>query len=219
MKSPKDKERYRQWRIDNPDKIAAQRARRAARRRGELAPWVKPPPPTPEQSRAREIERQKRNYQKRIKRLASDPEYAAAYRAYHRARAAKRYAKTIGDPAAHAEKLEKERIRRAEKRKLNAERAAIQKPQRAKMTPEERRKRRQAQQKEYDRIRRGKLRAARASEVAAAIANQPPPPPPVVCPDPPELQALFKKASKGLPPMERYTGKKLGAFTARAKWI
>ncbi len=42
-------------------------------------------------------------------------------------------------------------------------------------------------------------RARRAAEVAAAKARQTAPAEQVICPDPPELQALFKKASKGEP--------------------
>lgn len=216
MKTEKEKERYRQWRKENPEKVAAQRARYKARKSGQLESWVKPEKPTAEQIRARNIERQKSKYLKRKERLASDPEFAAAYRAKERARAVARYAKVISDPAIQAAKNEKERIRRAEKQRLKAEVAA--KPQRTKMTPEERRLRRRFQQNEYDRKKREKLRAERSAEVSAAIAKNPPKTP-VFCPDPPELQALFAKASKGQRPIDPYYGKKMGAFTARTKWM
>lgn len=62
-------------------------------------------------------------------------------------------------------------------------------------------------------------RAKRSAEVAAAMARQAPAPEPIVCPDPPELQALFKKASKGEParPHNPYV-KKRSAYQIRG-WI
>jgi hypothetical protein len=243
MKSERDKQRYREWRQNNPDKVREQRKRRYARSIGLLPPYEKPAPLTDEQLREKAIAKKKLEYQRRKERLATDPEYAEKFRAKERARGARRYAKLLADPEKRAQKLEQERIRNrikkgipldapvmtkgltaeqraerhAEKERLKAERAAARPPRK---TPEERKARRHEWQKEYDRKKRDLARARRAAEVANDMARYPSSfEPKKVCPDPPELQALFKKASKGEPPYERFTGKKMGAFTARAKWI
>lgn len=235
------------WRIENPDKVLEQRLRRQARKRGELEPWIKPEPLTAEETRARDLERKKRHYQKRKERLASDPEYAAAYYAKEAARAAKRYARLRADPVALAAQREKERerkraagkntnprkpamprdeylARRRDKRRLELRRERglpddyvfPKSPPRISKTGEKL----PAKPKAISREKRLKAeRARRAAEVEAAKAIQSPKPEPAVSPDPPELIALFKKASKGEPPTphSRYV-KKRSAFQLRG-WI
>lgn len=243
MKSEKDKERYRRWRQENPDKVREQRKRRWARKTGVLPPYEKPAPLTAEQLQEKSLAKKKLEYQRRKERLATDPEYAEKFRAKERERGVRRYARLLADPEKRAQKLEQERIRnrikkgipldapvmtrgltdeqraerKAEKERLKAERAAARPP---KMTPEERKARRRVWQKEYDKKKRDLARARRAAEVAEAMARYPSSQPhKIIVNDPPELAALFKKASKGERPFERFTGKKMGAFTARAKWI
>jgi hypothetical protein len=234
LKSEKDKERYRRWRLENPDKVREQRKRRWARKIGVLPPYEKPAPLTEEEVHARHIQRMKDHHQRRKDRMAADTEYASRIREQELARHRRRYEQLKADPVAYQAKLEAERNRRrllrgnrltdeqraerkAEKERLKAERAAARPP---KMTPEERKARRREWQKEYDKKKRDLARARRAAEVAEAMSRYPSILDPLkVCADPPELQALFKKASKGERPFERFTGKKMGAFTARAKWI
>lgn len=245
MKSPKDKLRYSQWRINNPDKVSEQRRRRSQRKAGKLEPWVKPEPLTDEQKRARDIERKKRDYLKRKARLAADPEYAANFYAKEKARAERRYERLCADPVALAAKREKERERK---------RALVTNPKKPAMSKSEYLAHRREQNRLKLRRERGlpddyvfpksqprvsktgeKLpakskpqtrkqrlsaeRARRAAEVAAAKARQPAPAEPVICPDPPELQALFAKASKGEPvrPHNPYA-KKRSVFQIRG-WI
>lgn len=120
---------------------------------------------------------------------------------------------------------DEEKARRlAEKEQRKAERAAEREANRVarppKLTPEERELRRRAKRAEYDRKKRDLARARRAVEVANDKAGYPSScTTPKVCPDPPELQALFAKASKGEKPFARFTGTKMGVFTARTKWM
>jgi hypothetical protein len=243
MKSEKDKERYRRWRAENQDKVREQRKRRWARKTGLLPAYVAPEPLSAEETQARHIERMKKHHQRRKERMASDPEYAKRIREQELARHRRRYDQLKADPVAYQAKLDAERNRRrvkkgipldapvmgnrltaeqraerkAEKERLKAERAAARPP---KMTLEERKARRRVWQKEYDKKKRDLARARRAAEVAEAMARYPSSQSPkIIVNDPPELAALFKKASKGERPFERFTGKKMGAFTARAKWI
>ena len=246
MSSEKDKERQKRWREQNPEKVRAQWQRRLAREKGILAPWVKPEKLTEEQARERNAARMKQYHQNRKERLAADPEYAAEMNRRNKAREAERYARLKANPAAlEAMRLrernrkrlkrgipldaavmsyrltDEERARRkAEKERLKAERAAARAAMPPKMTPEERAERRREQQRAYDKKKRDLERQKRAAEVAESKASyHGSAPMPKVCPDPPELQALFAKASKGQPPMPLYEGKKMGAFTARTKWM
>lgn len=246
MKSEKDKERYRKWRAENQDKVREQRKRRWARKKGLLEPYVKPEPLSEEEAKARHIDRMKKHHQRRKERLATDPEYAKRHCEAEVARYKRRYERLKADPEAYRLKLEIERNRRrvkkgipleapvlsyrltdeeraarkAEKEQLKAERAAARAAIPPKMTREERLARRRWQQNERYRKKRDLERARRAAEVENDKANYPQRvTPPQVCPDPPELQALFAKASKGERPFASFAGKKMGVFTARAKWI
>lgn len=247
-KSEKDKERARLWRLNNPDKVRAQQERRLLRAHGLLEPFTPPESKPAEQIKSEQAERMKRFHSRRQERLATDPEFAAAYRAKARETDRLRYQARKADPEAHAAwlayKRENGRIRRRLKRglppdaplhchrltdeerarrkaeweRIKAERAAN-RPPRVKLTDAERKERKNAAQRAKYQAKRDAERQKRGAEVATAKAMQPKPQPPKACPDPPALQALFAKASKGQRPMDPYYGKKLGAFTARAKWI
>lgn len=248
-KTEKDKERARLWRLNNPEKVRAQQERRLLRAHGLLEPYTPPPKKPEEQVKLEQAARMKEYHTRRQELLATDPEFAAKYRAKARLKDKERYDRRKADPEAYKIWLEckrrqkftryrlahgipldaphrlkitdEERARRqAEKEQRKAEREAIRAAKPPKIMPEERLERRKAKRVEYDKKRRDLERVKRAAEVANDKANYPiKVTPPKVCPDPPELQALFAKASKGQPPINRYTGKKLGAFTARAKWI
>lgn len=245
MKSPKDKVRYSQWRINNPDKVREQRRRFRARKSGKLEPFVKPEPLTEDQKRARDLERKKRDYLKRKARLAADPEYAADYYAKEKARADKRYERLCADPVALAAKREKERERKREfsngprapamsksqylahrreqnRLKLRRERGLPDDYVFPKSQPRISKTGEKLPAKPKPQGRKQRLnaeRARRAAEVQAAKAQQPAPAAPIICHDPPELQALFKKASKGEPvrPLPPWHKKKT-AFQIRG-WV
>lgn len=246
MRSEQAKERYRRWREENHDKVRAQRQRRHLRKKGLLPPWEKPVKLSEEETRQRNIERLKVYRQNRKEQLASNPEYAAELLRRQKERDRARYERLKANPealeAARLKERNRKRLKRgipldapvmpyrltdeererrkAEKERLKAERAAARAAKPPKMTPEERKERRRLQQMERDKKKRDLERQKRAAEVANAMASYPTSAtPPKVCPDPPELQALFAKASKGQPPMHNYTGKKMGAFTARVKWL
>lgn len=246
METDKPMDRHQRWRKENPEKVKAQQLRKRLRAKGLLDPFNKPPKLTEEENRQRNIERLKIYRANRKAKMDADPDYAEEMKRRANERAKARYQLLYADPAALEARRLKERnrkrlkrgipldapvmpyrltdeqraIRLAEKERLKAERAANRVARSSKLTPEERKERRRLQQRERDKKKRDLERQKRAAEVANAMASYPTSaPPPKVCPDPPELQALFAKASKGQPPMLNYTGKKMGAFTARLKWL
>lgn len=249
MKSERDKQRAKEWRLENPDKVKAQQARKRLRAKGLLEPYVHPTKKPEEQAKAEQAARMKRFHASRQERLKTDPEFAIAYKARARAKDKQRYESRKADPVAYQEWLahkreqkfiryrikhgipldaphrlkisdEERALRKAEKERLKAERAAIRAAKQPKLTPEERLERRRARALERYYKKRDLERQKRAAEVAEAMVRYPTSAPtPQVCPDPPELQALFAKASKGERPMHHFTGKKMGAFTARLKWL
>lgn len=246
METDKPMDRHQRWREENHDKVRAQRQRRHLRKKGLLPPWEKPVKLSEEETRQRNKERLKEYHAKRKARMATDPVYAAEMKRIDNERAKARYERLRNNQEAleawRLRERNRKRLKRgipldapvmpyrltdeqraqrqAEKERLKLERAATRAARSPKLTPEERKERRRQQQREYDKKKRDLARQKRAAEVANAMASYPTSaPPPKVCPDPPELQALFAKASKGQPPMLNYTGKKMGAFTARLKWL
>jgi len=216
MTTEKDRERWRRWRENNPDKVKAQWKRRLLREKGLLPPWEGPQKLSPEEIQARHIARMKEHHRKRKERMANDPEYAAKVRAREQERHKARYAKLKANKPAYDARLEAEKIRRQKEKKPKAEKVKIVRP---KLTQEERLARQRERKREYNKRRRDAERLKRAAEVEAAKAMEPPKPPQAVSPDPPELVALFKKASKGEPvrPAAPYV-KKRSAFQIRG-WI
>jgi len=243
MKSQSDKDRAKRWRLENPDKVRAQRERRQARVKGELAPYD-PQRPTPEQTAARRKEDHRRFYAKHRERMASDPDYAEKFKANERLKYQRKREQMQSDPAA----LEAYRTKKRNEKRLAAG-IPLDKPVMLNKIPEADRHARKLQRDKQSRdrkraayriangipldapvrVRKPKKpkrptrlqveRAKRSAEVAAAKAINVQPAEPVVCPDPPELQALFKKASRGEParPHNPYV-KKRTAFQIRG-WV
>lgn len=246
METEKPIDRHQRWRKANPEKVKAQQARKRLRAKGLLEPFNKPPKLTEEETRQRNIERLKLYRANRKAKMDADPEYAEEMKRRANERAKARYQLLFADPDALEARRLKERNRKrlkrgipldapvmpyrltdedrarrkADKDRLNAERAANRAVRQPKLTREERLERRRASALERYHKKRDLERQKRAAEVAEAMARYPERvTPPQVCPDPPELQALFAKASKGERPMHHFTGKKMGAFTARLKWL
>lgn len=246
METDKPMDRHQRWRKENPEKVKAQQLRKRLRDKGILEPWQKPAKLSQEETSQRNKERLKEYHAKRKARMATDPVYAAEMKRIDNERAKARYERLRNNPEAleawRLRERNRKRLKRgipldapvmpyrltdeqraqrqAEKERLKAERADTRAARSPKLTPEERKERRRQQQREYDKKKRDLERQKRAAEVAEAMARyHTSAPPPKVCPDPPELQALFAKASKGERPMHHFTGKKMGAFTARLKWL
>lgn len=246
-KSERAKQRAKEWRAENPDLVRKQAERKRLRAKGLLPPYVPTPKKSNEQILKEQAARMKDFHSRRRERIATDPEFAAAYRAKANASDKLRYERRKADPEAYTAWLahkrhkkfinyrikhgipldaphrlkitEEERAARAEEQlRLKAERAAAN-PAKQRLSEDERKERLRATKRAYKKKSRDAERARRAAEVEAAKANQPPPAPPTVCPDPPELQALFRKASKGEPPTPHnpYV-KKRSAFQIRG-WI
>lgn len=228
------------WRQKNPEK---ERARKAAQRR---AAGIKPAPPllSPEQRRERDRLRSETN--RRAKGIMPRPpkksveERKAVAKAYYelhkaerneasrvrklKASQAERLAKGLPIERKPAMTKEESNARRREKYRLKLRRARglpddyvfPKCPPRFSKTGEKLPTKPKAQS------RKQKLsaeRARRAAEVEAAKARQPAPAAPIICPDPPALVALFKKASKGEParPLPPWHKKKT-AFQIRG-WV
>lgn len=202
--------RHARWRLDNPDKVRNQRERRKKRLKGLLPPFERPPAKTPEETRAKRISRMKRYHEKRRKRMKEDPQLA--------------------------EKLKDQ----ARNRRLKNKPASV----RTKMPKEERARRNRESKRRWYRLKHGipldapvgyrkpkappkpkaidQERARRAAEVEAAkalAALVKPEPQKAICPDPPELQELFRKASKGEPPRPfPAAGRKRSVFHLRGAY-
>ena len=246
METDKPIDRHQRWRKANPEKVKAQQARKRLRAKGLLEPFNKPPKLTEEETRQRNIERLKIYHANRKAKMEANPEYAAEMKRRDNNRAKARYERLLADPEKLEARRIKERNRKrlkrgipldapvmpyrltdeerarrkAEKERIKADRAATRAAKQSKLTPEERLERRRANDLARYHKKRDLERQKRAAEVAEAKARYPTTAPtPQVCPDPPELQALFAKASKGERPMHHFTGKKMGAFTARLKWL
>jgi len=276
-------DRHKRWRLENPDKVRAQRERRKARQRGDAPPYVKPPKTPEEDQREKQRNRTRCWYLAKRAKMAKDPEFAEKHRAAERARAMRHLEKLRADPEAYAAYLKKLRDRkRAEKgipldapvkpARLSDEertarkraRAAASREQKrkayrlahgipidapvkaARLSDEERAERKRARaaanreqkrrsyrlahgiqldapprnvvnKREAEKRRKAKERADRSAMIAEIMAR------PVVkeslttavCPDPPELQELFRKAAKGDPVRPIHRGKKKSVFQLR----
>lgn len=237
----KRRARDRKYQKENPEK---NRLRMEARRR---ARGVQPKAPAMSEEEVRRRDRARAEKYRRSKGIMPRPpkktaeEHNAVSRAYYQAnkdrlnelsrqrkirkRQAERLAK--GLPAEAPEKLTKEqaaaRKREGQRIKLRRERGLpddyvfTHRPARktkngAAIPPRSRGVRKKENKLNVE-------RAKRAAEVAADMARRAPSSEPIICPDPPELQALFKKASKGEParPHNPYV-KKRSAYQIRG-WI
>lgn len=218
-----DRARATRWRLANPDKRKAQLERWKARVKLGLT-TDNSRKTIDEIIETRRVRMQRYN-ERRKERLASDPAYRAEYNAkkaaQQRAAYARKNAKQVPG-ATYITKAERSRIA-AEKREARqatllakSEAKAIQQALKAQekasrietaeqerirkaREAERRRKRREAAaaKRLAERIQKSvEIEAAKQLQAEKRAAEKKP----VICPDPPELVALFKKASKGLPP-------------------
>ena len=181
--------------------------------------------PTPSREKRKTSMRNWHN--KRQERIKNDPEYAEKIRRQSRARSFAYWERLKADPVAYAAycDMKKHKARSEVRKRLGLPENTP--PLRGKaMTAEERRKRNAEIQRKAYRLKHGipldapinyrakrprpwpkkieRERAKRAAEVEAAkslvlvkqsLTTEKP-----ICPDPPELQELFRRASKGQPP-------------------
>lgn len=229
------------WRKNNPDKVRAQRERANARRRGELAPFA-PKQISEEEKKRRSREKYLRSRERIKQRKENDPEYKKSENAASKARSQKWYEKLRANPEAHAQWLKEKRDKKRIQKGIPLDKPV--KPQR--LTDEERIKRQKEQQQRSKEKRRNKYRLAhgipldaplrtvsaprvkkidqerarRAAEIQKAKSLKLAQPKPLICPDPPELQALFRKASKG-DPVQPYdpTAKRITGILAKQRWV
>lgn len=235
--------RHARWRIANPEKVREQRKRYKSRLRGELPPFEKPPLKTEEEKLEAKRERMRRWHKSRRERMENDPEYAEKIKQASLARANRYFEKLKSDPVAYEAWLEKKRIQKRREKgiplDLPARPRRLTDEQRAESKKREAIANRERKRRAY-RIKhgipldapiqstfRGKPkkkvsekfeRANRSAMIAEIMAR------PIVkgsltlavCPDPPELQALFRRAAKG-EPVRPYDArvKKKSVFTLR----
>lgn len=235
-------DRHQRWRLANPEKAKAQQERKRLRAKGLLPPYEKPPTPDSREHRKAYMRDWHKARQERIK---NDPEYAEKIRLQARARAAAHWERIKADPIAHAAYCEmKKHKARGEVRKRLGLPEDAPPLRRAAMTPEERRKRNAEIKRRAYRLKRNipldapvgyrkpkappkpkaidQERAKRAAEIeaakAAAVVKQSLTTNPV-CPDPPELQELFRRASKGEAPRPfPASGRKRSVFYLRGAY-
>lgn len=235
-------DRHKRWRLENPDKVRAQRERYKARQRGDAPPYVKPPKTPEEDQREKQRNRTRCWYLAKRAKMAKDPEFAEKHRAAERARAMRHLEKLRANPEAYAAYLKQLRDRkRAEKGipldapvkpvRLSDEERAERRRARAAANREQKRRayrlahgipldappRNVVNKREAEKRRKAKERADRSAMIAEIMAH------PVVkesltpanCPDPPELQELFRKAAKGDPVRPIHRGKRKSVFQLR----
>lgn len=112
------------WRKNNADKVREQQERKRLRAKGLMAPHVPAPLVTEEKKRRHRAERMNRAYAKQREKIATDPEYAAKYRAESNERGKSNYQRIKADPeayqaflAAKRERNHRHRARRSRKTK------------------------------------------------------------------------------------------------------
>jgi hypothetical protein len=160
----------RLWRENNPDKVKAQRERYKARIRGEDVPYLAKQRKSLEEQQEYHKNRHRLHHERVKKRLAEDPEYAAAYRAKSNERSHKRYRRLKGLPEDAVLRCGGPRLSEEEKAAREARKAE---EKAIKLAERERQKLIRAQEKKAAKesarkARVEKIRRKRAEEVAAA---------------------------------------------------
>lgn len=190
------------------------------RAKGLLPPYERPPA---KKTREDRIAYMKDWHRKRKERMAADPEYAEKIKAQSLARALAHYDRKLAaqgkPPVVRQPKMsDEERKRRNTELKRRSYRVKHGIPLDAPFgyrKPKDKPAAPKVSARDQERIRR----AAEIEAAKAAAARNPIPPAPTICPDPPELQALFAKASKGEPPRPLvHHSKKRTAFQIRG-WV
>lgn len=243
MTEAKPIDRHQRWRLANPEKAKAQQERKRLRAKGLIPPYEKPPTPDSREHRKAYM---RDWHNKRQERIKNDPGYAEKIRLQARARAAAHWERIKADPIAHAAYCEmKKHKKRGKVRKRLGLPEDAPPLRRAAMTPDERRKRNAEIKRRAYRLKRGipldapinyrakrprpwpkkieRERAKRAAEIEAAkslaVVKQSLTTEKPVCPDPLELQELFRRASKGEPPRPfPAAGRKRSVFYLRGAY-